>query len=85
MGHDLFFSKNFRNVIVFYVNYGQKFQIRAQLMTDTVYDKRDFTRLFNGFRIGLMVFMALTKCFRKNFLDFLRFVFNSYNFCSSMT
>ena len=53
-------------------------------MTDTVYKKRDPMRLYYGFRIKLTVFMALTKCFLKNFLDFLRLVFISYDFCRSM-
>ena len=83
MGRDLF-SKNFRYVNV-YVNYGQEFQIRAQLMTDTVYNKRDPLRLYYRFRIKRTVFMALNNCFRKIFVDFLRFVFISYHFCSSMT
>ena len=54
-------------------------------MTDTVYKKRDTMGLYYGFRIKLTFFMALTNCFRKNFMNFLRFVFISYDFCSSMT
>ena len=54
-------------------------------MTDIVSNKREPTGLYYGFRTKLMVFMALTNCFRKNFMDFLRFVFISYDFCSSMT
>ena len=72
-----FSFKKFPLCNYFYVNYGQEFQIRAQLMTDTVYIKRDPTRLSYNFRIRLTVFMALTNCFRKNFMDFVRFVFNS--------
>ena len=84
MGCGLFFI-TFPQCKHFYVNFGQEFQIRAQLMTDTVYNERDPTRLYYGFRIKLMVFMALTNCFCKNFMDFLRFVFLSYDFCSSMS
>ena len=42
---DLFFSKYFRYVNVFYVNYRQYFQIRAQLVADKKiknYNKRDY-------------------------------------------
>ena len=46
-------------------------------MTDAVYNKRDPTILYNGFRNKLMVFMALTNCFHKKFMDFLRFLFIS--------
>ena len=40
-------------------------------MTDTIYNKQDPTRLDHGFGVKLMVFMALTYCFCKNFVDFL--------------
>ena len=50
----------------------------AQKMVDTFYNKGDTTRLYYGFRVKLMVFMALTNCFRKNFMDFLRFGLISY-------
>ena len=85
-----FFSKYFPYVDVFYVNYGQEFQISAQLLIDTIYNKRDqkreqTTRLYFVIRVKLMVFMALTNCFRKNFTDFFRFAFISYNSCSPMT
>ena len=79
-----FFSKCFRYVNVFHVNYGQKFQIKAQLMTDPLYNKQDLMRLHYGFSVKLNVFMALTKCFRENFREFFWFAFNSYNFCSPM-
>ena len=68
-----FFFKNFLYVNVFYVNYRQDFQIRTQLMTDNIYSKVGPTRLYYGFRVKLMVFMALTNFFRKNFMDFLSF------------
>ena len=48
-------------------------------MTDTVYKVRD-----NEIWFQLTVFMAQTNCFQ-NFKDFLRFIFISYGFCSSMT
>ena len=60
---------------VFRVNGRQEFQIRAQLMTYTIYNNCDPTRLYYGFRVKLMVFMALTNCSRKNFMDFLGFAF----------
>ena len=85
MGRALPFSKFFRSVNVYYLNYGQENQIKAQLLTDIVYNKRDRATLSYVFRIKLTVFMALTNCFRKDFIDFLRFVFISYDFCSSMT
>ena len=53
-----FFQKNFRYVNV-YVNYGRESQIRAQLMTDTVYKKQDPTRSYYVFRIKLKVFKPL--------------------------
>ena len=70
---------------MFFKLYGHKFLIKAQLMTETVYKDRDPMRLYYGFRNKLTAFMALTNRFRKNCLDFLRFVFISYDFCSSMT
>ena len=85
MWRQLSFSKIFRYLNVYYVNYGQKIQIKAQLLTDIVYNKRDRATLCYVLRIKLTVFMALTNCFRKDFIDFLRFVFISYDFCSSMT
>ena len=69
----------------FYVNYVQEFHVKDQLIRETVYSEREPARLFHSFRIRLTIFMALTNCFHKNFKDFLRFVFISYDFCSSMT
>ena len=46
-------------------------------MTDTNYNKRDPARFFYGVRVKLMLFMALTNCFRKTFMDFFRFAFVS--------
>ena len=69
-----FFKKRFRSVDVFHVNYGRELQIRDRLMTDTIYNKRDTLRFCYGFRIKLMVSMALTYCLRRIFLNFLRFV-----------
>ena len=54
-------------------------------MTDTFYNKRVPTRLYDGFRVRLMVFMALTNCFCENFMDFLSFAFIYDNFCCPMT
>ena len=39
-------------------------------MTGTIHNKEDPTRLFYDFRVKLIVFMALTSCFRKNFMEF---------------
>ena len=50
-------------------------------MTDTIYNKRDPRRLYYGFRVKLIIFKALTNCFRKNLMDFLRFA-SIYTFCS---
>ena len=41
-GARTFFSKIFRYVKVYYVNYGPEIQIRAQLLTYIVYNKRDW-------------------------------------------
>ena len=46
MGRDLFSSEHFRYVNVFYVNSWQESQIRAQLMTYTIY-KKDVQRNYN--------------------------------------
>ena len=80
-GFQLFFSMYFRHVKVFYVNCGKEFQIKA----DTIYNKRNPTRLCSGFKVKLMVFMALTNCFCKNFTDFFRSAFISYTLCSPRT
>ena len=54
-------------------------------MTDNIFNRRDPTRLYYGFRVKLMVFKALTNCFRKNFMDFLRFALVSITFCNPTT
>ena len=81
----MFYSKYFRCVNAFYVNYGQDIQISAQIMTNTVYIKQEPMKFSYGFRMKLMVFMVLNNCFRKNFMNFLRFVFISSAFGSSIT
>ena len=80
--HDFFFK--FPLCICIYVNHGHKFLIKAQFMTDNVHEKGDPVRFYYGFRIKLPVFMALTNCFRKYFMELLHFVFICYDFCSSM-
>ena len=40
-------------------------------MTDTIYKKRGPARLYYGFRVKLIVFIALTNCFSNNFMHFL--------------
>ena len=58
------FLKIFRYVNVFYVNYRLEFQISAQLMTYNTYNKRDTRRLYYGFRVKLVVFMAQDQLFQ---------------------
>ena len=82
--HDLFFFKKFPLCKCF-CKIRTHFLSRAQLMTDTVCKKRNSMRFYSGFGIKLTIFMALINCFRKNFMDFLRFVFVSLDVCSSMT
>ena len=50
----------------------------AQLLTDAIYNKRDPRKLYYSFRVKLMVFMALTNCFLKKFMGFMRFSVFSY-------
>ena len=52
-------------------------------MTDATYNKQDPTILHHGFIVKPMVFMALTNCFRKNFMDYLCFAFID-TFCDPM-
>ena len=54
-------------------------------MTDAICNKRDATRLYYDFRVTVMVFKAVTNCFRKKFMDFLRFALIFYTFCSPTT
>ena len=54
-------------------------------MSDTICKKDVQIKLLYGLRIKLVVFMALTNCFRKNFIDFLSFAFICYTFCSPTT
>ena len=84
-GARVFFSKLFRYVKVFDEIYVHEHQMRAQFLPDTKFMELYPTRLYYGFRVKLMVFMALTNCFRKNFMDFLSFALISYTFCSPMT
>ena len=50
-------------------------------MTDIIYKKLGATRLYQGFRVKLMVFMALINCFpKKSFLYFLIDAFICYLF-----
>ena len=50
-------------------------------MTDIIYKKLGATRLYQGFRVKLMVFMALINCFpKKSFLYFLIYAFICYLF-----
>ena len=54
-------------------------------MTDTIDKKRGQTRWYYGFRVKLMVFKALTKCFRRVFFVYWNFAFICYIICSPMT
>ena len=54
-------------------------------MIYSIYNKRGPTRLYYGFSVKLMVFMALNNLFRKNFIDILSFDFICCTFRSPMT
>ena len=54
---------------------GKNFEIRTQLMINTIYVKGEPTRFFYDFRDKLMVFKALINCFRKSYMEGL-FCFN---------
>ena len=83
MGRD-FFSKYFRIVSVFHVNF-----LLTRISNQDSIDDRHYlkklgpTRLYCGFWVELKVTMALTNCFRKKtFLYFLNFAFICFLFCS---
>ena len=81
MGRD--FLNYFRFVNVYYVNllHLQEFHIRGKLIPNSIYKKQNPTTLYLSFRVKLMVFMALTNCFRKNFyMIFKNFAFTCYLF-----
>ena len=69
------FLKYFRYINVFCANYGQEFQIRAQLMTNTTYSRRDPTRLYYGFGGKLMVLIS-DQLFSLEFYGLLAFCFH---------